>query len=298
MKKYLYILIISTVFSSSLVWAESKGTTAVTFLKIGAGARPTSLGEAYSAVSNEIDSILYNPAGISSLRGINFTFMYHQRFMDTKYGFLASCLNIESVGTLGISLSYCKVDKIKRVDNFIWNNEYFEASDTTVAFTYGRSIKERLHIGSNLKIINSKIDNEDGVAFALDAGLISEVIPDRLNIGICIQNLGSKLTYYEKGDSLPLGLKIGSSLVLLDDKLIILSEINKYRHRKLGLSFGSEYILGDTLLIRLGYSSVNDDSKGIAAGIGLKFEASSLDIAYVPYKNFEDSFKVSLNTGW
>lgn len=298
MKKYLYILIISALFFPSLAWAKSKGTVACSFLKLGAGARPVALGGAYSAVSNKIDSILYNPAGISSLEGINFTFMYNQGFMDTKYGFLTSCLNIENVGTLGISLSYYNVDKIKRINDFIWNNEYFEASDTMVTVTYGRSINKRLHLGSNLKIISSKIDNESGRAFAFDAGLISEVIPDRLHIGICIQNLGNEITYYEESDSLPLNLRMGTSLSLLDNKIIILGEVGKYRYDKFGFRLGSEYILEDIILIRVGYSSSNDAGNGFTAGVGFKFEASSLDIAYVPYKNFEDSFKVSFNIGW
>lgn len=297
MKKYFYILIISTLFFPALVWSENKGTTA-TWLKLGAGARPAALGEAYSAVSKKIDSLLYNPAGISSLEGTNFTFIYDQRFMDTKYGFLASCVSIEDVGTLGISFAYCKIAKIKRIENFIWNNEYFDTSDTMLTFTYGRNIKERCHLGSNLKIISSKIDNEEGKAFALDVGLIDEIIPDKLNVGICLTNLGSKLTYCQESNSLPLNLKVGSLLALLDNRLLILSEVNKYRDKKVSFCLGGEYILGDVLLIRAGYSSANEASKGITTGIGFKFKTSSLDIAYIPYKNFEDCFKVGLAMGW
>ena len=43
------------------------GTTTANFLEIGIGSGPSAMGEAYVAVANDISSIYWNPAGLSSV---------------------------------------------------------------------------------------------------------------------------------------------------------------------------------------------------------------------------------------
>ena len=41
--------------------------TGAAFLKLGMGARPVGLGGAFTAISNDVNAIAYNPAGIAQL---------------------------------------------------------------------------------------------------------------------------------------------------------------------------------------------------------------------------------------
>ena len=46
-------------------FAAGPGTSAATFLKLGFGARPLGLGEAYVAVADDAAALHYNPAGLA-----------------------------------------------------------------------------------------------------------------------------------------------------------------------------------------------------------------------------------------
>jgi hypothetical protein len=47
-----------------LIFLFSPGTTAHQFLELGFGARAVAMGEAYTAVSDDVYTIFYNPVGL------------------------------------------------------------------------------------------------------------------------------------------------------------------------------------------------------------------------------------------
>ncbi len=55
------------------------------FLDPGCGARPTGMGGAYTALSNDADGIFWNPAGIVRASRMQATFMYAQPFMGLEF---------------------------------------------------------------------------------------------------------------------------------------------------------------------------------------------------------------------
>ncbi|MBN1638193.1 MAG: UPF0164 family protein, partial [Ignavibacteriales bacterium] len=76
MKKiFIYVgLLLSFAFYSNITaqvegTTNKVGTTAANFLKIGAGARAIGMGGAYTALSDDIYSVYYNPAGIARTEG-------------------------------------------------------------------------------------------------------------------------------------------------------------------------------------------------------------------------------------
>src|SRR5207302_10246043 len=60
-------------------WAFGKnqvGTSGAAFLKIGPGARPAAMGEAFTGVADDIHAIYWNPAGLATLRSPELTGMH------------------------------------------------------------------------------------------------------------------------------------------------------------------------------------------------------------------------------
>lgn len=108
------IKLILVLFTTILFWninisytqeSTSKvGTTVAQFLKIGAGARPISMGGAYTALADDINSIYWNPAGLAIIGGSGeATFNHAEWLADTQYDFAAFFLKCLGFGRLWYS---------------------------------------------------------------------------------------------------------------------------------------------------------------------------------------------------
>lgn len=83
-------------------------------------------------------------------------------------------------------------------------------------------------MGTNLKILNSRlVDEISTISFAIDAG-ISYKIFDKLNTGISIQNLGGKIKYSREGDNLPLTIRLGASYKFVPNLLAAVELVKIY----------------------------------------------------------------------
>ncbi|TPW19000.1 MAG: hypothetical protein FD126_3126, partial [Elusimicrobia bacterium] len=68
--------------------AGSPGNTTANFLRIGVGARPVAMGEAYAALSDDANAVFYNPAGLAVLERQEVTMMHNKFFegVSQQYG--------------------------------------------------------------------------------------------------------------------------------------------------------------------------------------------------------------------
>ena len=65
---------------------QRTGTAALQFLKIGSSARATGMGESFVAVSDDISSLHWNPAGLVAFKENGMTFSYTQWFLPESDG--------------------------------------------------------------------------------------------------------------------------------------------------------------------------------------------------------------------
>lgn len=253
-------IIIFILFISSFAFTESNGTTTANFLKAEAGARTAALGGACVAVADDINTIYYNPAGLVNIKSHEATFMYNQAFMDSNYGFLAYGLNLRDKGSLGVSLTYAGVSDIKETTSLYpaGSGNIFSATDIALSLSYAKNITPNISFGNSLKFIRGSIEEEKALGFAIDFGILAQV-NNHLSFGLSVLNLGTKMKYIEEGNSLPLNIKAGTSLRLLNDKLLISLDVNKPIDSDVNIRTGAEYILFNNLALRAGYSSGPSD---------------------------------------
>src|SRR5258708_5756670 len=96
------------------VWADA-GTTGGNVLNIGVGARAIGMGEAFTAMSDDVSSLYWNPAGIALLNQSQGSFMYNQSLKDLTYNNAAVATPLEN-GGIGASVSYLSYGKIDGYD--------------------------------------------------------------------------------------------------------------------------------------------------------------------------------------
>jgi len=190
---------------ASAVEINRVGSTAASFLEIGMGSAPSSMGEAYVAMTGDLSSVYWNPAGIAYLPRSGFTMMYQPWLVDINTVFASGAIVIPSVGTLAVSMTQVGYGEMM-VTNLAHQDgtgEFFTANEFAVGLSYARKIANWFSFGATAKMINSQIWHESASAFAMDLGVIVKThffAPDQqkgkgLDIGMSISNYGTRMQY-------------------------------------------------------------------------------------------------------
>lgn len=139
MKKILSVLICGNLWLVGLCFASGPGTTAASFLKIGVGAKNIAMGET-GATSDDVNSIYWNPAGISKLTRPEISVMHCMWFQDINYEHL-SIAYPSKLGTFGFAANYLSMGAIEKYDvNDVSLNETYSPSDMAGTVSYAREL--------------------------------------------------------------------------------------------------------------------------------------------------------------
>jgi len=291
------LIIINLILFSSLVYAQDEytGITSANFLKLDVGARQAAMAGAFVGVGDDVNTINYNPAGLLEIGTISITAMHNQWFQTIKYEHLGYAQKVWWGGVIGGSVEYLHMRDIK--GSLVGNKPTgdFTAWDSCLTFSYAHPWNERFSIGANFKIIYEKIEQEDASTIAFDFGTFYKTPIDNLSFGLSLQNLGSGLKFIQDKSDLPMNLKGGASVKLLDDHLLIVLDVNKPIDNDLNLRLGFEYWLIDTFAMRGGYRTDIEICSGFSGGLGLKVMNYHLDYGFVPYSELGDTHRISLS---
>jgi len=178
------------------------------------GARPAALGEAFSAVTNDLSAFGYNPASLKSLERGQASFMYQKGMAEDSYGQFSIGGPLKRSG-LGLSVGYYDAGSMDLVEEDGGTSRTVTAQkDLLVSLGYAREMGG-ITYGLTGKYIQSKlIDKYSATAYAMDFGA-QMALGGRLNIGAAVQNLGTQMKFVEEGDSLPRIYRAGASLMLI-----------------------------------------------------------------------------------
>jgi hypothetical protein len=197
---------------------------------MGVGARPLALGEAYVALADDISAIYWNPAGLVQLRRQETGFTYNRWFEDIGYYFFgyAHLLN-DSV--FALSVYYLGEEILRGVTKEVI--PLVSLLCMISLLSYSRKLSDKLSMGLNLKFISEKLEDEVANAFAFDLGAFYRTGIPNLNLGLNIQNIGTKIKFIKQSADLPLNYKLGLAYGLFPGGPVILTlDLNKLEDRE------------------------------------------------------------------
>ncbi len=222
----------------SIVYA-GPGRTGAQILNLGGGARARALGDAFSAMSGDVTTSLWNPSGLaqmqnSKLRSDNlgaqvsmFYTDYSEPFGEAGeglyYTFISGALPLGDIGTVGATLQLQGQGTIA-VTGDSPDILREESLGTNMAFTltYADSITDYLTAGINGKMIRMVLGRESGTSYAVDMGIqyLLPFKPIPTNLGFVIQNVGPGISFIDENqsDPLPRMLRVGTSMSLYRDR--------------------------------------------------------------------------------
>ncbi|MBI4667766.1 MAG: PorV/PorQ family protein [Elusimicrobia bacterium] len=306
MKKRIFFFAVLAVLSvlSALVASAVFASEGAAFLKIGIGARPIGLGNAFTAIANDVNAIAWNPAGLTQITQRELGVMHAELFADTKYDF-AGVVQPLNAGALGFGLAYLSQGSLEVRDANRQSQGSFNASDMATTFSYARILFPKFYGGASLKIIRSQIAQYSATTFALDIGSLYNTPIERLKAGIALQNLGPGMKFIDTASALPLTMATGFGYQLPQGPILALDFKYRPYSRKTNVSLGMEYPVLGILSLRAGYlgalsSAVKQgtnklgDFTGLGAGFGIRVLSSHLDYAFTPMGELGASHRMSL----
>lgn len=296
------VIIVSAGFGATSFTNDNVGTTGGIFLKMSKGVRAIGMGEAYAGVSDRVDAIFWNPAGLNSLKGMEIAAMHTVWFENIYYNYIIAAYPTK-VGVFGLSLNYLGMDDIDMYyNNGAAADSTYSPYDMIAIISYADKIEGTHNFGLNFKYIRSDIDGDIAQAFAADIGYMNDMIENELVFGVVVQNIGTEMKFNNMGAPLPVNLKVGSSYIGLAEGLILALDVNFPIDNNPSVHFGTEYTYAVnefSFIGRTGYKTTSirdlEPLAGLSAGAGITYSGIAVDYAWVPYGDLGNTHRFSLS---
>jgi len=318
MLKKLSIALLIVLFLVTSVYAggdRRKGTAGAQELRIPLGSRGAALGGSFIAGVTGVESIYWNPAGLSSVRNVEALFSYLDYIADMQYIFSGVGVSIPNFGTLGVSGRILNIGDIivTTEDAPDGTGEVLNPTFVTLGLTYSRQMTDRVFFGTTINLITEQIDRESARGVAMDFGF--QYIPGivrGLKIGVAVKNIGPNMRFdgmdlehfapvqgTPEGSErklmrttlasfeLPSYFQVGTSLDVMNTEAMKATVTASFKNNNFiedEYNGGVEFAYKDMLFLRGGYiaSQQTDYLYGATFGAGLKLSmgTSNLFIDY------------------
>lgn len=248
--------------------------------------RAIALGGAFTAAADDVNALVYNPAGLARIAGTELGFTHALTPLDTLEH-LALAQSLKAGGVIGGSLVYRHLPVI---DNDGALDAPIAANDLVLTLGYGTRLTglfaggEEFAAGLDLKWLRSALGDYSASTVAADLGL--QWLPGPLpgsSLGLAARNLGSALKYREVADDLPWSVRLGASYRVVDlagHKLTAnLEGGGEQAGETWSAGAGIEYWFQDALALRVGYQHQPDSLASVVrGGLGFKFSLDTVQL--------------------
>ncbi|MBN2287679.1 MAG: PorV/PorQ family protein [Candidatus Glassbacteria bacterium] len=170
------------------------------FLSIPVSARSVGLGDAYTAVVDDISAIYYNPAGLAFLSKTEFQFTLVSLPADVRYNYAAAAVPLaDGQWVVGGFYGMLSMDPIEETTLLLPNGTgnqvdvYSQVLGGAVAYNFS----DRFSVGISVKHVYEDYwgVNAQAVAFDLGTNYHTEFLGRDFKLGLAILNLGTDLKF-------------------------------------------------------------------------------------------------------
>src|SRR3989442_658550 len=171
-------------------WGEDQtGGAPGSWLSTYVSARSLGLGRAFVGAADDASSVVWNPAGLSTLVPNELHMDAARLFEDTTIGSFGFAIPGNKLPSFGLTVLTLRSGAFEKTDEM--NNPLgtFNESETAYIFTMSRAFTPRLAVGVNSKLVRQSIEDFSGGGFGFDVGAIASITPS-LKVGASALNLG------------------------------------------------------------------------------------------------------------
>lgn len=275
------------------------------FLRIDTDARVVSMGSAYTAAAQGVNSIAYNPAGLASLTGVEFGFSHTNWLMDSKHDFISIGMPLKTTGGplpgdkwfVGLALTRLTNGGMESRNADRSAGGGFSAYDQSVSIALAKNMGGS-RVGLAAKYIESTIAGQKAASAAIDFGITRKLGALPASLGLAVQNLGAPMKYIDQKDPLPLTVSAGLLASVMPGLDIALDVKQLVHDKQTDVSLGTEYNFMPNLALRTGYMMntqlAGTGNRGFSVGAGVNLLNMQIDYSVMPFGAIGDAQKITL----
>ena len=267
------------------------------FLNIGAGARASAMGSAYTALSNDANSIYYNPGGLA-LAKREVSVMHSAWALGGSYDFMSAAF--PAAGGFKGAVSFTRLDHggLEGRGSGRESSGGFSASDKALGLGLARDFGG-LGLGVGAKLLSSNIAGYEASGVAFDLGAVKKLSGAPVTFGLAVRNMGRGLKFLDKREALPLSVNAGAAFAVLPGVNLAAEVSRQVRDRRTTYAVGTEYGLAGMLALRGGYALGASGMDGaMTGGIGFGAGPFKMDYSFAPFGGLDTTRKFSLSMGF
>jgi len=300
--KKIILTVLSCILIPGLVFSSGNRSSSVFNQPIGA--RVLGMGDAFISVSDDVNAINWNPAGLAQLKQSELSASYAPWLTDITHTFVG----IASPGTggmvYGVAASIYDTGSFELVTANTTKTIKAEVDQSIIGTLAKKNFISSNNMswsaGINFKYLSSTLIEEYKAAtFAIDAGLLGST-GKNTRVGIAVQNVGGGIKYKEETDPLPMTVRAGVSYNVMNNvinKLTAAAEIARYYEGDSHIHLGFEYWYAKLLALRLGYKS-GYDIESVTYGMGVNVKGYQFDYGFGMTNALENVTKMTFTTRW
>ncbi|TET22770.1 MAG: hypothetical protein E3J71_04885 [Candidatus Stahlbacteria bacterium] len=296
---------------------EGVGGQGAMLFEAGGSARSLAMGQAYTAIADQGEAVLYNPAGLGQIHSAKLSLLGGTLYGNTYQSVLAYNMPWATYGTFGLAYAgaFGTLEETTTPDG---TNIAAEdgMSNSGVMISYAKKFSA-FSVGLAPKILFSRLSDEQALAFDVDVGfmlyplspilakkLTSSLPYDLVTLGVAAKNLlAATMDYTGSGmePANPRIIRAGLGIRLLDNRVKLASDISYTLddNEVFGWYEGLEVYPARLLALRAG---INHNFFSFGLGVNTDLSRSvALEVDYAFMMNYASEFllepihKVSLN---
>ena len=291
------VIAVLTGFQAPALYAGA-GSDGAAFLKVEAGARAAAMGGAFTAVSDDVSSVFYNPAGPALVQN-NEILLSHAEWLEGLRNEHAAYVHVLSARlTLFTGLTALIIPALDEYDAAGVNTGKFSAMDGSAGAGLALALGNDAYFGLFGKTVYQQADTRKAYAYAADLGFIRNY-GETVRVGLAIQNFGTPIKLHLENFELPRTYRAGGAYRLMR-RAWLTAEIMQVGHSDLAVAAGGEgeYAITrrETVFVRAGYKTGRSKNAGpgVSAGVGIRSGDIGVDYAFSPCGDLGDTHRFTL----
>ncbi len=256
------------------------GTYSLQFLKIGPSARAAGMAGAFTAIANDASATYWNPAGMVDMTRTASVARTHvlagRRAASTSPALSSRCRSCRVRGVSSARALSLDPQKERTVFLPEGTGKEFDAGDMSFGLSYAQFFTDKFSAGGTVHFVHSGLAEKSVNTYVVDFGLIYRIGYMGMRLGMMIQSLGGKINYDSRDAKIPTMFKVGFSMAAYQRGAHSLNGVGEFSHPSDNtetVNLGAEYGFNQFFYLRGGYN-FGYDSKGAAAGLGLKIDTT------------------------